>query len=475
MSEAFKGFSSNFSAQSQIYQASVLRKFRTVNFLGPGFTDVLEIADHLIEKEKNIENDYFIAFIDEFPDSLFELFEADGEVIYNSNIKQISVPYDYETERYHNIADEKIPLKTGILKIDIGFILSFYIKGTYELSLFNIIIANDSVGTNQILNEGIKRVLAKQAAQTRSKLKPGIYKAMKNWTETGYQLKLKERKEFPKIPIVHETFKSVKEDVEIFFGDTLLKLYDRYNIPPMRKILLTGPAGTGKSSMAMAISDAWKTKLSIFYVSDMETLKLLADALYRFNVPGIIIIEDFDQFYDEQNNTTELLNFLDGADVPTTKNGLYFIFTSNVPKDLDPRLIDRPGRIDRIVEVGKLEGQEALECLINYLPEAMDPSEEFKNKMLEYFNVQSVSGAEIKAIVVDAIKTNLSLGKEELTAKDVIKAEKNLRKSIKRAKKMDFLYDEDENDDGVVKTPKPKLKKKKSTNAKVDAFLTPYE
>lgn len=68
---------------------------------------------------------------------------------------------------------------------------------------------------------------------------------------------------------------------------------------------------------------------------------------------------------DDKLDLAGLLNVLDGVvDTP----GRIFIMTSNHPEKLDRALI-RPGRVDKIIYLGYLKYDEALEMLAHYFPE----------------------------------------------------------------------------------------------------------
>ena len=119
-------------------------------------------------------------------------------------------------------------------------------------------------------------------------------------------------------------------------------------------IVLHGPPGNGKSSIAKA--------LAYEYNSPMYTINLRAlkdEDLPRLpSSAGIYLIEDFSAINmgTQTDGTTGgdhvslsgLLNFIDGAWTP---DGAIFIMTCNVLPALDEAL-QRPGRMDKIIYVG---------------------------------------------------------------------------------------------------------------------------
>jgi chaperone BCS1 len=138
--------------------------------------------------------------------------------------------------------------------------------------------------------------------------------------------------------------------------------YNQRGIPYRRGYLLSGPPGTGKTSMIMAM--AYRMELPLYYlnygavVSDNELFDAFSSAPRR----AVMLIEDIDAAkatanreirYDPAGNPvikestssttlSGLLNVLDGA---MYQEGRIFFMTTNHPGKLDQALM-RPGRID---------------------------------------------------------------------------------------------------------------------------------
>jgi chaperone BCS1 len=154
--------------------------------------------------------------------------------------------------------------------------------------------------------------------------------------------------------------------------------YKQNGIPYHFGILLYGPAGTGKSSIAQAISRYTHSATNFIYGDDVLSLghmlgrEIPSDTMTEDSY-RTIIIEDIDCGFKEKCRTpsfmrnieveedeadkdkksrpgggfASLLNSLDGINAPS--NTIY-VFTTNHIDKLDPALI-RPGRIDLKIEI----------------------------------------------------------------------------------------------------------------------------
>ena len=140
-------------------------------------------------------------------------------------------------------------------------------------------------------------------------------------------------------------------------------------LPWRRGYLLHGAPGTGKTALARAMAE--DLDLPVF-VYDLATLK--NDELQKSwnqmlaEVPCLALMEDIDSVFDQRTNVAVstgpaltfdcLLNCLDGVQ---RADGLMVIMTTNHLEKVDPaigkpgEIGSRPGRIDRVVEMDKLD------------------------------------------------------------------------------------------------------------------------
>ena len=166
--------------------------------------------------------------------------------------------------------------------------------------------------------------------------------------------------------ILPEKLKSeLLNDVSRFFESRAL--YEKYQVPWKRGLLLLGPPGNGKTHAIKALinatgrpclyiktfdSDDWNEETGIRKVFDRA----------RAASPCLLVLEDLDSLISAENRSF-FLNEMDGF---AANAGILTIATTNHPGKLDPAILDRPSRFDRKYHFGLPARPERLAYLQNW-------------------------------------------------------------------------------------------------------------
>jgi hypothetical protein len=124
--------------------------------------------------------------------------------------------------------------------------------------------------------------------------------------------------------------------------------YQALGIPYRRGLLLAGPPGCGKTLTIKALAYHTPVKfVTVLGKADIQDM----DIQYAIDVaekcaPAVVLFEDLDRILEAKDvSLSHFLNLLDGLKV---LNGVLVIATCNEPEKLDPALLYRPSRFDRM-------------------------------------------------------------------------------------------------------------------------------
>jgi SpoVK/Ycf46/Vps4 family AAA+-type ATPase len=148
----------------------------------------------------------------------------------------------------------------------------------------------------------------------------------------------------------------LKNDFESFWERE--QWFRERNLPFRRGFLLHGEPGNGKSTAVRAMLtsrrlSAFSIRLFDPQMSDVDLEYLFEEALSHR--PALVLFEDLDRAFPRNGESRSaislqaLLNSLDGV---ATGEGLVIVATANEPAALDPAILRRPGRFDRVVRFG---------------------------------------------------------------------------------------------------------------------------
>ena len=140
--------------------------------------------------------------------------------------------------------------------------------------------------------------------------------------------------------------RDIRTNVEGFFAGS--ERYASLGIPHRRGFLFAGPPDCGKTLTLKTLASNTPAKfISVLGTADVDD-GMLRNALDLAEecTPAVVLLEDLDRIVDAKGvSISHFLNLLDGLKV---LNGVLVIATCNEPDKLDPALIHRPSRFDRV-------------------------------------------------------------------------------------------------------------------------------
>jgi len=219
-----------------------------------------------------------------------------------------------------------------------------------------------------------------------------------------------------------------------------LELYEARGIEPIKGLLLSGPSGTGKTSMVLEIAKAFGIS-----VTDTEHIKIVKgpEILSRWvgksesNVRNlfitnddslhIIAIDEIDCLIPDRTGSsksvtnTTVAQFLTEMDGFISKKNILLIGTTNRPGAIDPAFM-RDGRFDLHLKVPLPDesGRKAIfDQYLNKISKflADDITEEAKMNFAK--TSEGLSGANIKGIVRKANRKAVYHGQDKVTKADI--------------------------------------------------------
>lgn len=239
---------------------------------------------------------------------------------------------------------------------------------------------------------------------------------------------------FSEIGGMESQIQSLRQAIEL----PLLKpdAFRSMGLEPPKGVLLTGPPGTGKTMLARAVANSTSatflglvgSELAQKYIGEGGRMVRELFELAREKAPSVIFIDEIDAIGSKrldsstsgdrevQRTLMQLLAEMDGFDSTTE---VKLIAATNRPELLDKALL-RPGRFDRIVEVG-LPNQEGRESILAILTKNTPLASDVNLKNIAR-NTDGYSGAELKAMVMEAGMIAIAEGRDSITKSDCKKS-----------------------------------------------------
>ncbi len=254
----------------------------------------------------------------------------------------------------------------------------------------------------------------------------GLYKACRNKERTVYIVEgenevVRDQEGF----FMRNIYKDIVNDIKTFLDSK--SLFREAGIAYRRGYLMYGPPGNGKSQLARYLFNEFKDfNLYAYYHTERRRGGSVDErlertfALARDNAPSFLLLEDLDRIVSHGSASKEvitidrLFNMMDGVCSP---EGIVLLATCNHPENLDMALLGRPGRFDRVIEVGHPDRAER-ESLIGYLCSCGEKSKlnakEIKAVAQLADSTESLSMAYIKELYSRAFLKQLNAGNRKL-------------------------------------------------------------
>lgn len=230
----------------------------------------------------------------------------------------------------------------------------------------------------------------------------------------GMELDNRPKETYSDIGGLDNVIQTLREVVELPLVNP--QIFKTVGIDPPKGVLLEGSPGTGKTLLARAVANATNacfirlvgSELIQKYIGEGARMVRELFALAREKAPTVLFIDEIDAVASKRTQDSQvsdrevqrtLMQLLAEMDGFNPLDNVKVIAATNRPDILDPAIL-RPGRFDRIIEVGEPDERGRLE--IFKIHSRKMPLEENVNLVSLARRWENLSGADIKAVCMEA-------------------------------------------------------------------------
>lgn len=213
-----------------------------------------------------------------------------------------------------------------------------------------------------------------------------------------------------------ETKKEIQTAIRPYTDHREYEKLARAGLEPVKGLLLFGPPGTGKTTIARIIANETKMKLIVvnassflsMYVGESEKNLVSIFKEARNKAPCMICFDEIEAFLMDRSKaersyeTSIVTTFLSQMDGFSKLHNVLIVATTNNPTLIDPAAL-RPGRFDKLIYVG-VPDQEARAVMFEKYLKGKTTGEVSCEKLAEYS--ERFTGADIRGLCETAYREN---------------------------------------------------------------------
>jgi proteasome regulatory subunit len=230
----------------------------------------------------------------------------------------------------------------------------------------------------------------------------------------GMEMDDKPKETYSDVGGLDDILQTIREVIELPLINP--HIFEVIGIDPPKGVLLQGPPGTGKTLIARAVANATHASFIRLVGSELiqkyigEGARMVRElfALARTKAPSILFIDEIDAVASKRTQDSQvsdrevqrtLMQLLAELDGFKSLDNVKIIAATNRPDILDPAIL-RPGRFDRIIEVGlpDLKGRHE----IFKIHTRRMPLEKSIDLLIYATRWDELTGADIKSLCMEA-------------------------------------------------------------------------